>query len=45
LSRPSFAKCEDVRSIATERLIRRLGTVSEETMRAVEPRLCLLLGL
>ncbi len=41
----SFAKCEDVRSISSERLIERWGQVSEETLQAVEDRLRILLGL
>jgi mRNA interferase MazF len=45
LTRPSFIKCEEVRSIAVERLIQRYGIVSPETMAAVEDRLRILLGL
>ena len=41
----SFVKCEDVRSVATERLCGRLGAVSPQTMAAVEDRLRILLGL
>ena len=41
----SFVKCEDVRSVAKERLLRRLGTVSLHTMAAVEDRLGILLNL
>lgn len=41
----SFVKCEDVRSVAKERLARRLGSVSPDTMNAVEDRLRILLGL
>ena len=41
----SFVKCEDVRSVATERLRSRLGAVSPQTMEAVEDRLRILLGL
>ncbi len=41
----SFIKCEDVRSVAKERLARRLGAVSAATMDAVEDRLRILLGL
>ncbi|MCD6359991.1 MAG: type II toxin-antitoxin system PemK/MazF family toxin [Armatimonadetes bacterium] len=33
---PSFIKCEDIRSISKQRLGRRLGTVSEDTMARVE---------
>ena len=45
LTRPSFVKCEDVRSVAIERLIQRYGIVSPETMAAVEDRVRILLGL
>jgi mRNA interferase MazF len=34
--KPSFIKCEDVRSVAVERLDMRLGVVSASTMQAVE---------
>lgn len=39
----SCVKCEDVRSVARERLIRRLGSVSSRTIQQVEDRLHLLL--
>lgn len=42
---PSFIKCEDVRSIAKERLVERLGRVSQATLAEVEDRLRILLGL
>ncbi len=45
LRRRSFIKPEDLRSISTERLERRLGTVSSATMEAVETRLRVLLEL
>ncbi len=45
LEQKSFIKCEDVRSVATERLSTRLGVVSGETLAAVEDRLRILLGL
>lgn len=45
LRRPSFIKCEDVRSVAVERLGRRLGAVTPETMQAVEYRLRILMDL
>lgn len=45
LRRPSFVKPEDIRSIATVRLRRRLGSVAPNTMRAVETRLRVLLEL
>ena len=41
----SFIKCEDVRSISTRRLHRRLGSASPATLRAVEERLRILMGL
>jgi mRNA interferase MazF len=43
--KPSFIKCEDVRSIAVERLDRRLGAVSITTMEAVTFRLAVLMDL
>ncbi len=45
LSLKSFVKCEDVRSISTARLMKKLGKVSPETINAVEDRLKILLGL
>jgi mRNA interferase MazF len=42
---PSFAKCEDVRSVAKERLIERWGNASQRTMAMVEDRLRILLEL
>lgn len=44
LSLPSFVKCEDIRSISTDRLIARLGAVGAPTMALVEDRLRILLG-
>lgn len=41
----SFVKCEDIRSVAKERLSRRWGKVSGTTLAAVEDRLRILLGL
>ncbi len=41
----SFIKCEDVRSVAKERLSRRWGKVSASTLATVEDRLRILLGL
>jgi len=41
----SFVKCEEVRSVSTERLSSRLGAVSMETMSAVEDRRRILLGV
>ncbi len=45
LKQKSFVKCEDVRSVAKDRLLRRYGTVSPRTMAAVEDRLRILLKL
>ena len=41
----SFIKCEDVRSVAKERLSQQLGSVSQATLAAVEDRLRILLNL
>jgi len=41
----SFIKCEDVRSLATDRLIQRFGLVSSETLYEVEDILRILLQL
>lgn len=43
LTSRTFIKCEDVRSVSVERLIRRLGTVSPATLAANDDRLRLLL--
>lgn len=45
LKKPSFIKCEDVRSVAVERLGKRLGAVSPATMEAVAMRLRVLMDL
>jgi len=45
LARPGFIKCEDIRSISTQRLLRRIGSVSSATMEAVELLVRVLLGL
>jgi mRNA interferase MazF len=45
LRKKSFIKCEDIRSVAKERLSQRLGTVSYMTLSEVEDRLRILLGL
>jgi mRNA interferase MazF len=39
---PSFIKCEDVRSVAKQRLSKRWGGVSPATMHAVEDRIRIL---
>lgn len=45
LKKQSFALCEAVRSVSSDRLAKRLGAVSPAVMRAVEDRLRILLGL
>src|SRR5579863_3818801 len=45
LASDSFAQCENVRSVSKQRLKRRRGIVSEDTMQRVEDRLRILLGL
>ena len=45
VSKKSFIKCEDIRSVSTERLSKCLGKVSLETLRAIEDRLKILLDL
>ena len=45
LDRPSFIKCEDVRSIVKARLVESLGKVTEDTLAEVEDRLRILLDL
>lgn len=45
LTMTSFIKCEDVRSISTSRMVKRLGKVSDHTIELVEDRLRILLGL
>ena len=45
VSMRSFIKCEDIRAVATERLSRRLGSVSPATMRLAEDRISILLDL
>jgi mRNA interferase MazF len=45
LKQESFIKCEDVRSISKERLSQRLGAVTTRTMKLVEDRVRILLGL
>ena len=45
LTMRSFIKCEEVRAISTERLLRVIGTVNTSTLRSVEQRVRLLLNL
>jgi mRNA interferase MazF len=42
---PSFIKCEDIRSVSTERPIERWGVISSDTMAVVADRLRILLEL
>jgi mRNA interferase MazF len=41
----SFIKCEAIRSLSKIRLVKRMGSISERTMEAVEDRVRILLGL
>ena len=41
----SFIKCEDVRSMSSGRLIKRMGEVSQPTLAAVADRLRIVMGL
>ena len=45
LKERSYIKCEDVRSIAKERLAQQWGAVSDSTLNDVEDRLRILMGL
>ncbi len=45
LKRRSFIKCEDVRSVAKERLVELRGRVTQATLADVEDRLRILVGL
>ena len=45
LSVPSYVKCEDVRSVASDRISKRWGSVTRATMAAVEDRMRILLEL
>ena len=45
LKKKSYVKCEDIRSVAKERLRRRCGTVSPQTLADIEDRVRILLGL
>jgi mRNA interferase MazF len=40
-----YIKCEDVRSVSTERLVSRWGQVTARTLHEVEDRLRILMGL
>jgi mRNA interferase MazF len=45
LKTPSYAKCEDIRSVSRKRLSRFCGRVSPETMHEIEEKLAVLLGM
>ncbi len=45
LAAPSFAMCEQLRGFAVERLLRRRGSLTLETMTEIEDRLRILLDL
>jgi mRNA interferase MazF len=45
LEHTSYIKCEDIRSIAKERLVKQFGKIDEITLAKVEDRLRILLGL
>jgi len=45
LDLPSFIKCEDIRSISKDRLVRRSGRATEDTIEAVAERIRILLAL
>lgn len=45
LRQVSFAKCEDVRSVSADRLMRRMGRVAPDTIGRVEEGLRILLSL
>jgi mRNA interferase MazF len=42
---PTFIKCEAIRSITTDRLIHRMGSVGEQTMSAVTDIVKVLIGI
>ena len=45
LGQISYVKCEDVRSVSKDRLLKRFGNVSTQTLTAVEDKLRILLRL
>lgn len=45
LKNKSYIKCEDIRSVSTERLAQRIGAISNQSLSAVEDRLRILLNL
>ncbi|MFO7718768.1 MAG: type II toxin-antitoxin system PemK/MazF family toxin [Desulfohalobium sp.] len=44
LSETSYIKCEDIRSISKQRLIAKIGNVSERTLQAVQEKIQILLS-
>ncbi len=45
LQQTCYVKCEDIRPLSTNRLIKRLGEVDNKVMKLVEDRIKLLLNL
>src|SRR3972149_4095518 len=45
LDRTSYIKCEDIRPVSKDRLLDQWGKVTAETLRVVEDRVRILLGL
>jgi mRNA interferase MazF len=45
LTRDSFVKCEEMRSVSIERLTKRVGAVKAETLAAVMRNVGVLLGV
>lgn len=45
LDHTSYAKCEDIKSVSTRRLIHRLGVLPDDCIRQIERALRLILGL
>ena len=45
LKMKSFVKCEDVRSMSSVRLVKRIGGVSQQKMEVIADRLRIILGL
>ena len=45
VTKNSYVKCEDLRSLSNDRLIEKWGEVSSEKMKEVESKIKLLLGL
>jgi mRNA interferase MazF len=45
LTKRSFVKCEELRSVSKERLVQRMGRVARNTLGAVDDRLRILLDL